>query len=479
MMQSMDQEQDRASTVRLTAGALAAGLVLRLLFLHFHPRFLGDTLAYGDLAHNLLAHHVYGFTEDVIRPTLIRLPGYPLFLAACFAVFGHFNYMAVLWVQVAADLVTCALLGKLAARSVSRRAGIAVTWLATLCPFTANYAAAALTETLSLLCVTLAFFALERIYAQAHFARQLRWAAVAGAALAFGVLLRPDQGLLTAAVLPAILWLGWKHQPIKRVLFLAGTAAALVLLPLLLWGARNWRVFHVIQPLAPRFANDPGEAVPYGFQRWYRTWAVDFKSTVDVYWTYDGSIMRLQDLPGRAFDTRLQRQQTAALFARYNAESSATPAFDQAFEQLAEQRIAAHPVRFYVLLPFARELNMWLRPRTELMKLPLDWWNFRAHAFASAFELGYGLLDAVYLVLAVAGLYRMLAVPAMSGRRTPIVVTMVGFVLLRCALLLTIDNSEPRYTLECFPVVIVLAGCAVAERHPRNFAGKDPALLND
>jgi hypothetical protein len=39
---------------------------------------------------------------------------------------------------------------------------------------------------------------------------------------------------------------------------------------------------------------------------------------------------------------------------------------------------------------------------------------------------------------------------------------MVGFVALRCALLLTIDNSEPRYTMECYPVVITLAGMAMA-----------------
>jgi hypothetical protein len=34
----------------------------------------------------------------------------------------------------------------------------------------------------------------------------------------------------------------------------------------------------------------------------------------------------------------------------------------------------------------------------------------------------------------------------------------MGFVVLRCALLLTLDNSEPRYTLEFFPVVMVWAG---------------------
>jgi hypothetical protein len=32
---------------------------------------------------------------------------------------------------------------------------------------------------------------------------------------------------------------------------------------------------------------------------------------------------------------------------------------------------------------------------------------------------------------------------------------MLGFVVLRCLLLLTLDNSEPRYTLEFFPLLIV------------------------
>ena len=37
-------------------------------------------------------------------PTLIRLPGYPLFLAVCFRLFGMENYAAAAWVQIALDL---------------------------------------------------------------------------------------------------------------------------------------------------------------------------------------------------------------------------------------------------------------------------------------------------------------------------------------------------------------------------------------
>jgi len=41
---------------------------------------------------------------------------------------------------------------------------------------------------------------------------------------------------------------------------------------------------------------------------------------------------------------------------------------------------------------------------------------------------------------------------------------MLGFVALRCALLLTLDNSEPRYTLEFFPVLMVWASFVFRSR---------------
>ncbi len=41
---------------------------------------------------------------------------------------------------------------------------------------------------------------------------------------------------------------------------------------------------------------------------------------------------------------------------------------------------------------------------------------------------------------------------------------MVAFILLRCALLATIEAPEPRYTLECFPMVIALAAVAFSPR---------------
>jgi 4-amino-4-deoxy-L-arabinose transferase-like glycosyltransferase len=458
--------------------AVAVGIALRALFVWRHPLFVGDALVYGELAHHMLKEHVYGLmdysvrTAGVLKATLIRLPGYPLFLAAVFKVFGDANDLAVIWVQVFVDLATCFLLAATAGTIAGRRAGMWVLWLAVLCPFTANYAAVVVAECCSMFCVALAMYGLVRWRSElaSERAGKLagRWVVVVGVALSAAVLLRPDQGLLAAAVVPGMLWVGFRER--ERGWGVRAAPAVLVslivVLPLCLWGVRNWRVFHVVQPLSPKYANDPGEEVALGFMRWYRTWAIGFPATVKVYWRYDGDLISMNDLPARAFDSPQQRAETAEIYRQYNDESASTPAVDAAFARLAEQRVRTHPLRYYVELPLARELDMWFRPRIEYMKVPLDWWRFGAHPWNSLRAYALGALNVFYLAMACVGLW-------LWRRRGGVVVwSMVGFVALRCVLLLTIDNSEPRYTMECYPVVLLLAGLAVATLENRK-SGQD------
>src|SRR5712664_3592690 len=96
--------------------ALAAGLALRLWFVAHVARISGDTLIYGIIARNWMQLGVYSFPPPpgVPVPTLIRLPGYPLFLMACFKIFGVEHYNAVMYVQCVIDLGTCLLIAGLA-----------------------------------------------------------------------------------------------------------------------------------------------------------------------------------------------------------------------------------------------------------------------------------------------------------------------------------------------------------------------------
>jgi hypothetical protein len=275
--------------------------------------------------------------------------------------------------------------------------------------------------------------------------------------MAYAVLLRPEQGMLAATIIPAMLWLVWRMPGAQsfqwRTALPVVVAALCVVLPLAPWTMRNWRTFHVIQPLAPRYATDPGEFVSLGFQRWYRTWAIDFASTEEVYWNYDNAPVEIGDLPARAFDSNDQYVQTEAILKTYNKADNATRSLDARFEALAEERIHDDPLRYYVALPTARLLNMLFRPRAEMLEVPLEWWRIREHPRMSLLAAGLAALNLGYLVLGGIGLWRWRRNG--WGPHVALAGAMIGFVVLRCALLLTLDNSEPRYTLEFFPLLIV------------------------
>jgi hypothetical protein len=270
-------------------------------------------------------------------------------------------------------------------------------------------------------------------------------------------LLRPEQGLLSAAVIPAMAWMVWRMPEPRRSLLQAILPVALaglcVVLPLAPWAVRNWRTFHVVQPLAPRYATDPGEYVPLGFRRWYRTWAIDFASTEEVYWNYDSAPIWIGDLPARAFDSDDQYVRTESILRTYNENYTATRALDARFHALAEERIHDDPVRYYIALPVARLLNMIFRPRAEMLEVPLEWWRWREHGQLTLLAAGLAVLNLGYFVLGGTGLWRWRR--RGCGPHVALAGAMVGFVALRCALLLTLDNSEPRYTLEFFPLLIV------------------------
>src|SRR5438132_5354271 len=118
-----------------------AALALRLFFVFRFRVIDGDTFIYGDIAKNWLTHGIYGLSDGMVRPTLIRLPGYPGFLAVVFFLFGHEHYGAVTIVQAFVDTNTCLVIAALALELMNERTAKTAYVLAALCPFTANYTA--------------------------------------------------------------------------------------------------------------------------------------------------------------------------------------------------------------------------------------------------------------------------------------------------------------------------------------------------
>ena len=442
-----------------------AALALRLLFYFRFPHVMGDSLIYGDIAKNWIQHGTFGLTHsDGVHPTLIRLPGYPAFLAACFLLFGMEHYNAVLLLQIAVDIVTCFFIADLARRTVSARAARFAFLLAALCPFTANYTVAPLAETLSIFFAAMALDAAAAGLLACEEGRA-SWPAWAwcGVAVGCGILLRPDGGILLVAIGLYLLWLMWR-RPVERArLFWAGALVlAISVAPLVPWTIRNWHDFHRFQPLVPQSASDPDEFVPDGFDKWTRTWSADYVSTEEIYWNVPGDKLDTSLLPSRAFDSAAQREQTQALANDYAKTLVVNPALNARFKALALERIQDNPFRYYVWLPLLRAADMWLRPRTEMLPLDTRWWDFRDDTRSSVFATLWGLLNLLFILAAVMGVVR--------GPRPRFLGMMLLFVALRSVFLGTLANPEPRYTLECYPVVLLLGAAWMAGRKRRSNA---------
>jgi len=462
-VQEQARRQFQGTRSRFYVWSSLAALALRIFLVLGFPAVVDDSRLYADIAKNWLRHGTYGITNSgVIMPTLSRLPGYPAFLAAIFRIFGDDSFRAVLLVQVLFDLGTCCLIAGMARRLFSESAAKAGFLLAALCPFLANYAAAALTETLEIFFTALALdLAFRGLGIGGRSARPHAIWLGCGLAIGAAILLRPDGGILLASVGGYLLWLlsrsMWPGTAAvdapslsPRALFMAGLMVGIgSLVPLVPWTLRNLDTLHKFEPLAPRYANDSDEVLMPGFNRWVKTWIADYVSVQEIYWPVPGSDIDFSRLPRRAFDSPAERVRTGDLIAAYNAGHEMTPELDARFAALARERIHAAPLRYYVWLPVLRIAGMWLRPRTELFPSDPRWWEFNDDPRWLTVSLAFGAINLAYVLLGLAGLIR--------SREVLGVGLLVLFLVLRSAFLGTLENPEPRYTLECFPAVIVLA----------------------
>jgi hypothetical protein len=234
--------------------------------------------------------------------------------------------------------------------------------------------------------------------------------------------------------------------------------------PLVPWTLRNLHTLHRFEPLAPRYATDSDELAMPGFNRWVKTWIADYVSVQEIYWAVPGADVDITKMPDRAFDSQSEREQTAALLADYNQSHDMTAELDARFAALAAERVHTAPARYYVWLPAVRIADMWLRPRTELFPSDPRWWEFNDDRRWLAVSLGFGLINLLYVALAAVG--------ALRGREFFGVGLLILFLLLRSAFLGTLENPEPRYTLECYPVVIFLGSAMFFRRSIQTASSK-------
>jgi hypothetical protein len=443
--------------------AALAGLALRLFFiLKFPVTDSGDAPFYIELGWNWLRNRVYGLPiHGVLTPVDMRTPGYPAFVAAIFAFAGK-SPRAVMFAQAAVDVATCFVVALIAARLAPERfrcrVFIAALWLAALCPFTANYTAVVITETVVTFLTAVAILVLiqtEVGVGQEAGKRGLlanRWL-LAGIVVGFGALARPETPLILFAAGLVLLAKWWRPGDWTKLLRAVALMSAGLVLPLLPWAARNWSTLHEVQFLAPRHSEFPGEFVPLGFIDWTNTWLWRMSSVFYTDWRLNDEPIRVSDLPPSAFDSSAQRARVAELLENYNRKADLTPEMDAQFEDIAHERTARDPLRTYAKIPFLRCVTLWFSPRIDLLPISGDLWPVK-HAWEEDRADFLGTLSLViasgfYTALALAGLWVV--------RRRPWCFFLVVFILVRTLFFAyAVETPEPRYMLECFPAVIAL-----------------------
>src|ERR1051325_5550982 len=482
-----------------------------------------DGRVYSQIARNVLEQHVYSHdTQAPFAPSIIRVPGYPLFLAGIYAVFGHGNNTAVRVIQAVIDIATCVLIALVAfAWAVNperkHRAALIAFVLAAVCPFTAIYVATILTEVLTnflaaamVLTATFAFNSTVR-------KKAAMWWIVTGLLAGLAVLFRPDSGLFAASIGATLMLTALVTRsagPFFRRMRAAVLSAAifsiafcLVLVP---WTIRNRRVFHVFQPLSPAHGEMPDEVVARGYLLWVRTWLDDSRYVAPALWALDMRQMHVEDFPARAFDSTEERDRVAALFEKYNhpdgeqpdasdqdqsssddedqADSSGdeddqpeeepepeehpepedtdvemTPEIDAGFMQIGRERVARSRLRYYVLLPLKRAKTLWFDTHSQYYPfngdlLPLEDLDYEIH---QQYWLPlFAGLTWIYTLLGMVGGWLLWLSRDRAARRWLLLAVLLMF--LRLGFFASLENPEPRYTVELFPFLIMLAGAGLA-----------------
>ena len=140
-----------------------------------------------------------------------------------------------------------------------------------------------------------------------------------------------------------------------------------------------------------------------------------------------------------------------------------TPDIDAGFRQIARERIARHPFRYYVWLPMKRAHTMWFDTHSQYWPFEGALLPFEDLDYAGRQQIWLPLfagLTGIYTLLGLAGAWLLWSSQKFAARRgLQLVCLAIG---LRLILFSSMENPEPRYLVEFFPFLAALGGIAIA-----------------
>ena len=139
-----------------------------------------------------------------------------------------------------------------------------------------------------------------------------------------------------------------------------------------------------------------------------------------------------------------------------------TPELDAGFAQIANERIARRPFRYYLQLPLRRAHALWFNTHSDFYPfngdaLPL---NSPENTRAENFWLPiFAVLVGIYTVLGAGGLF-LLAVNGGFNERAWVLMVVLIFTT-RLVLFSMAVSVEPRYVVEFFPILAATGAIAI------------------
>jgi hypothetical protein len=320
-----------------------AGLLIRVA-LSSRATITGDSLRFLAQAKDLAAGSADLIPGD---PFSAVPPGYPLFIRAADWITPGVTFL--LGVQLLLSVLTL-LFFWLAARRLSRKGAVAALALLTLNPWLARQQALVMSETLG------AFLVAVTVLLWPAPGRPLAaLPSFALGALAVGASLVTPAAAFIA--IPALGVIAWRNRRSAAVIGLMAAGMFLILAP--------WQVYLLektgrVEPLLLR----PLGSGRTGLQVWLRTWSTTPQDK-EVWWSPEVR----RELPQRALGQGPERDlirkaldEVPLGYAGYVIGSG----YDETFREAARARKTKHPVLFWIGLPLARSVTLWLDYRSMI-----------------------------------------------------------------------------------------------------------------
>jgi len=236
---------------------LGLGLVLsvRLIYVFFIPNaitYWRDGLSYDNIARNLISGVGYWDTTgewpgeppyaNPSAPTARWMPGYPLFVAGVYLIFGE-SYRTVYVAQVVLGVIIAGLIYLLARDTLGKQVGVFAVFLYAVDPFSILISGSFQTEQLFTLLVTASLYCLLKVREEAQ--TQLTFALLFGLLAGAGALTRNVAGLMFGGLCLGVL-LGWEEgfgrMRFSTRVFIVAIASVAFLGTLSPWLIRNYKL---------------------------------------------------------------------------------------------------------------------------------------------------------------------------------------------------------------------------------------------